>query len=75
MKKLVLFYLSLIILFSSCGEKHDTLSVGEYSKIKTREFTYKKHTYIYFVYSECNGRDAQEIVHDPDCKYCLSLYD
>ncbi len=33
---------------------------------RTKEFEYKEHEYIQF---------SRGVVHNPDCKYCLSKYD
>ena len=70
MKK-ILFLLS-IVLLSACNSKSDgsdTVQVkdGTVPVIYVKTFKYKKHSYIKF--------GNRGIVHDPDCKYCYTLFD
>lgn len=73
MKKL-LFLFSLVL--CGCNTNSDGSDTEKYKDEKTpcmkiKEFTYKKHSYIYFK----NGYYTSGVVHDPECKYCLDKYD
>ena len=43
-----------------------TLVIAIFCSYRTKEFEYHDHEYIQF---------SKGVVHNPDCKYCLSKYD
>lgn len=62
MKKLNL--ITLIIVSMALGMSITGLLI---KNSPTKEFNYKSHSYIYF--------PGKGVVHDPDCKQCILVFD
>lgn len=70
MKK-ILFLISMVLLYA-CNAKSDGSDTEQVKEGSTpfdhiRTFKYKEHSYIKF--------GSTGVVHDPDCKYCYTLFD
>ena len=65
-KVFVLFAVVMLMLLSCCKG-------GNKARMVAYEFTYKGHTYINF--NDRQHAYSTQVVHSPDCKKCLDMFD